>query len=70
MRAKLLLFWFLIQTVRVALVTQKKGWDGVAKAAAWTRLRARGSARIAGHKFTGYGNPEAVEVCLIVGNHQ
>ena len=69
-RALLLLFWFLILTVWVALVNRKKGWDGVAEAAAWTRLWARGSARIAGHKITVYGNPEAFEGGLIVGNHQ
>ena len=69
-RALLLLFWFLILTVWVALVNRKKGWDGVAKAAAWTRLWARGSARIAGHKIIVYGNPEAFEGGLIVGNHQ
>ena len=69
-RALLLLFWFLILTVWVALVNRKKGWDGVAKAAAWTRLWARGSARIAGHKITVYGNPEAFEGGLIVGIHQ
>lgn len=69
-RALLLLLWFLILTVWVALVNRKKGWDGVANAAAWTRLWARGSARIAGHKIIVYGNPEAFEGGLIVGNHQ
>ena len=69
-RALLLFCWFLILTIWVALINRKKGWDGVAKAAAWTRLWARGSARIAGHRITVYGDPEAFEGGLIVGNHQ
>lgn len=68
-RVILLFGWFFSLTVWVALVNRKKGWKGVADAAAWTRFWARGSARIAGHRVTVYGEPEAFDGGLIVSNH-
>ena len=69
-RGSMLFGWFFILTVWVALVNRRKGWDGVAKAAEWTRLWARGSAWIANHRITVYGDPDAFQGGLIVGNHQ
>ncbi len=61
--------WFTLISVCVALTNWRRGWRGVAKAAEWTRVWARGASRLAGIRVKVIGDPGQFKSGLIVSNH-